>query len=637
MAQRPLDVLVVGDGRVDRLAACLGSVRKHLDDATLRVWNDRSASGPQLRALAADHPEADWVFSPTDVGPTAAVNRLVARGEHDTLLLEPGTELVGPLLLTRAALGGPRVGVAAPVVANPPGRSRPWDSARRPPSVTRALVEHAGWAERLRHTRFSDLYATPPTDVDGHLTGPALLVARVAWQEVGPLEEDPAGPVELLDWQRRARARGLRLLLVNEPEVRRPDPTPAPQRPDLRQWAADGQAAARALAVQGAGNFGPAAAVTAGHLALDRVQPTRRAARRAARVTVTERSGSAHGVVLTTPSVTLGGAERQRVLLANELARRGHPVTVVCLQALGTLRRELHPDVRVVLRPFWQPVLDTGDGPTVLVSGTTRIDVGFATAWARLGSGRRRRRWLVAAHEFPRSGPAYAPLHARAIGRSDGVIALSAAHWAALHRDQHVHDRHYCVPNGVTLQPRRPFAPGPALRLGFLGRIVEFKNPHLLVEALSQLAEFPWRLDLFGDGEDLPRLRALVPPAVHDRVHWRGQVPGPDDAFAEMDVLCMPSRHDAFPLVALEAMARGVPVMASAIGGLPEMLGHGRNGVLVPTPTLEAWVAALREALEHPNRLGGVAEAGWERVRAEYTVGVMADGYQRVMTDALAR
>ncbi|OOK80717.1 glycosyl transferases group 1 family protein [Mycobacterium kansasii] len=60
-----------------------------------------------------------------------------------------------------------------------------------------------------------------------------------------------------------------------------------------------------------------------------------------------------------------------------------------------------------------------------------------------------------------------------------------------------------------------------------LSRIVEHKNPHLLVEALAGLTEMRWRLSIFGDGPDRERLQARTPAELRDRVQWRGWSAGP--------------------------------------------------------------------------------------------------------------
>lgn len=160
-----------------------------------------------------------------------------------------------------------------------------------------------------------------------------------------------------------------------------------------------------------------------------------------------------------------------------------------------------------------------------------------------------------------------------------------------------------------------------------LSRIVEHKNPQLLIEALGGLTEMRWRLSIFGDGPDRERLQARTPTRLRDRVQWRGWSAGPGQALADADLLCVPSRSEAFPLVILEAMARAVPVAASAVCAVPEMLDFGRAGFVVEPVSVSGWREQLAEILADPAALPSVGRRGFHRMQQHYTVAAMADAY----------
>jgi glycosyltransferase involved in cell wall biosynthesis len=290
-----------------------------------------------------------------------------------------------------------------------------------------------------------------------------------------------------------------------------------------------------------------------------------------------------------------------------------------------------------VLTPWWQPLVDLPTKDSVLITGVTNTEAGFAMGWraatiARPG----RRRWLAATHEPAEPDrPTYSSALAKVIARSNGVIALSPRHWADITRHQSLHTKHFLAPNGVPAQTDRGFTPVGPLRLGMLCRMVEHKNPHLLVAALDTVTDLDWTLDLFGDGPDRKQLAARTPARLRERVRWRGASPGPDHAFAEVDVLCLPSRAEAFPLVIVEAMSRGVPVLASAVGSVPDLLDNGRAGVLVEPVTTAAWAAALRTVISDPTRLTALAAAGARRAADLYTVDAMTDAYETAIAAAL--
>jgi glycosyltransferase involved in cell wall biosynthesis len=657
-----LAVLVVSAGAADPLARTLDGVAKHLPGARVLVWCQPvgDAADGDRAGLAATRTEIDWTFAEADAGRVAARNALAARADAacgssvDLLLLEPGVELLGPLAAARAVLARPGVAAVAPVPEPDPADPHPWDAAvRRTPGLVRDLVAHAGAAERLRGRAAGGLLATPPGDgaVDGVLVGGALLVSGAARAELGGFDEDFFDRGEDLAWQRAARAAGWTLHLVADPDdragqVRLPGDSLAPTDPDRVRREVELERAARVILLGNAGHRGAGTAFAAGAMLLDRLLPTARAQRRRRTTRIAERAAGLPGVVITSNNLVLGGAERQRILLANELVARGHPVTVVCLKELGRYVTELDPRVRLSLQPFWQPVVDAADLPgddALVVGGVTNTEMGFALAWRALGRARgQRRSWVPATHDPAELDRAtYSPAQARALRAADGLVVLSRQHHLDLTRHQRLTERVMVVPNGIPEPDPLPWrATDGRVRFGMLTRIKAYKNPLLLVEALAALDTrglTGWSLDIFGDGPDRAELEARTPGHLADRVRWRGRSSGPDHAFAEIDVLCVPSGFEAFPLVMVEAMARGVPVMAAVSGAIPEMLDDGRAGVVVDPLTREAWTDACAAVLRDPARTGALGAAGRERALANYTASAMTDQYQRAFARVLGR
>ncbi|TCO65133.1 glycosyltransferase [Actinocrispum wychmicini] len=634
--ERPLVVLVVSYRRADLLRRCLDSVHKHLGDLRVLVWDNLSGGSAEVRALATEYPRVEWTFADQNVGYARAVNRLAEQaGDADLLLLNPDAELTGPLADSRAAIRRPGTAAVSPRVLDPEG-GPDWDVARRKQTVLRSLVSHSGYGRRLRGRRISDYYPRQPVVVDGYLSGCCLLVSGQAWRDVGGFDEKFFLYGEESEWQRRATAHGWRLVLADDADVTHGAAGTMAGDPLAERRARDLLRAGQAEML-GMSNYGPGAVFTAGLAVLDRVQRSHRKERRQASVAAADRAAPGRpSILLTSNELCQGGAERQRVLLANELSRRGYPVTIACLQHFGPLTPEVDPSVRLVLTPWWQPLVDLPTRDAVLITGITNTEAGFAMGWRAATLGQGRRRWLAATHEpAVADGPTYGGKLAKVIARSDGVIALSPRHWADVTRHQALHTTSFLAPNGVPAQRDRGFRPGDVLRFGMLCRMVEHKNPHLLVAALDTLAGNSWTLDLFGDGPDRARLQAATPERRTGQVRWRGPSPGPDHAFSEIDVLCVPSRAEAFPLVIVEAMARGVPVIASAVGSVPDLLDNGRAGVLVDPVTLDAWAAALRRVIDEPNRLSGLAAAGARRAAELYTVDAMTDAYETAIAAAL--
>ncbi|GLZ50592.1 glycosyltransferase [Actinomycetospora sp. NBRC 106378] len=640
MSGRELAVLIVSYRRADLLDRALRSVEKYLPDSPVHVWDNASSGSREVRELAGTWPQVRWTFSSSNLGYIAAMNRLAAQcPDADMLHLNPDAELIGPLAAAREALARPRVAAVSPTVLDPDGRERPWDVAHREQSVVRNLLNAAGYAKRLREHPYlaglSDLYPETPHDVDGYMAGCCLLLSRDAWNALGPFDERFFVYGEDATWQPAARRAGWTLKLVDDdgPQVRHAAAGTQTGDPLASQRGVDLLRAAQVMALGNTGNRGPGTVFSLGTAVLDRVQRSKRSDRRRRRIALTEQAAGRPGVVVTTNDLDLGGAERQRVLLANALVARGHPVTMVCLQGLGLYTAELDPRVRLAFVPFWQPTVEVAGDEAVVVGGVTNTEVAFARAWRALGrvSGQQRR-WMPATHDPAHLDRAtYSEALARNLRSADGLLVLSAQHHVDLTRHQALTDVVMAAPNGIPTAAPIPFratGPGP-VRFAMLTRVVEYKNPLLLIDALLATGRDDWTLDVFGDGPDKARLEARTPAAARDRVRWRGQVSGPDAAFAETDVLCVPSDFEAFPLVMVEAMTRGVPVMASASGTVPEMLADGAAGVVVAPATVEAWTAALTTVLADRERLAGLGAAGRERALELYTDAAMADAYQR--------
>jgi glycosyltransferase involved in cell wall biosynthesis len=139
--------------------------------------------------------------------------------------------------------------------------------------------------------------------------------------------------------------------------------------------------------------------------------------------------------------------------------------------------------------------------------------------------------------------------------------------------------------------------------VGYVGRLSLEKGVDVLVEAMAELVRRdprPADLVIVGAGPLDPALRARIAAlALGDRVRFAGHR-GHDELpqwLAALDVLCLPSRREGCPNVVLEALASGRPVVASRVGGLPELLRHD-NGVLVPPGHPEQLARALGVALE---------------------------------------
>lgn len=639
-----LVVVIVTYKSHELLEQCFASLDQHMPGLPVYVYENSGADYPGREELAARHPDVHWVFGPVNIGYAAALNALV---EHtpagsDLLLLNPDARLLGPLTRTVELLRQPGVAAVAPMLLDEAiGGPQPWDHVSRHATLTRALVAATGYSPALRGTALSHLYARQPAEssgIDGYMAGACIALKRAAWDQIGGFDEEFFLYGEEADWQHRARAAGWRLLMADELPVEHGNPAldPTAGGPGATHGAEvaaierlrnnDMLRANAALLLEHQHGVHKADVYLAGTTLLDRIQRSRRKIRHGA--IAAQRRTDRPTVVITTNRLVYGGAERQKALLAGELHRRGYPVTVVCMQRFGPLIKEIPHGVRVVRQPWWAPALDIPAGPAVLIGGDTNTETGFATLWRAGGAARR---WLVAPHVPPEPDRRiYSRPLAAAMSRSDGFVVLAQRHWEMMQARHTLRGRHFVAPNGVPSPdlPARPVrAAGDPPHLVMLSRILEHKNPQVLIEALSGLTDLPWRLSIFGDGPDRDRLQAATPAELSDRVQWCGWSAGPGPALADADLLCVPSRSEAFPMAIIEAMGRGVPVAASAVCAIPDMLDFGAAGFVVEPITVSAWRNQLATVLADPAVLPAVGRRGYERMRAHYTVGAMTDAY----------
>jgi glycosyltransferase involved in cell wall biosynthesis len=142
----------------------------------------------------------------------------------------------------------------------------------------------------------------------------------------------------------------------------------------------------------------------------------------------------------------------------------------------------------------------------------------------------------------------------------------------------------------IKLDPRRR-------RILYVGNLLPVKGPTILAEAFASLGDLgDVDLVFVGTGPEAYRINGS------GRVRLVGVQPHSDIArwMNACDLLCLPSLSEGVPNVALEAMACGLPVVASRVGGVPEIIEHGRNGLLTPAGDASALATALREALTRP-------------------------------------
>ncbi|MGH7135110.1 MAG: glycosyltransferase, partial [Pirellulales bacterium] len=345
-------------------------------------------------------------------------------------------------------------------------------------------------------------------------------------------------------------------------------------------------------------------------------------------------------------SLEVGGLERLVVELIREGARLGNLSTVVCLEREGRLASQA--------AALGAEVHSMGKPPGVRLATTRALARHF----------RRRKPDVVHCHQIgalfyagPAARRAGVPVvvhtehgknyghrrRTRLLGRWAGRQAhkfccVSEDIAAEVRRARIVAGNKVAVvPNGIDVQrfadlKANPGAPGQNLKsdlgippkaavVGTVGRLHEIKRLDLLLESFAKLlsAVPDAHLLIVGDGPlrcELERLAASRLPA--GQFHFVGYQAEPERYLALMDVFALTSRSEGMPLSILEAWAAGAPVVASAVGGVPELIADGDTGLLFPYEDTKAATTAMTRLLSDPDLAARLAAAGRARVEREY-------------------
>jgi glycosyltransferase involved in cell wall biosynthesis len=230
------------------------------------------------------------------------------------------------------------------------------------------------------------------------------------------------------------------------------------------------------------------------------------------------------------------------------------------------------------------------------------------------------------------------------------VVAISAGVAAHLAAAGVPPSRVTLIPSAVDVARLRPRRDRAAVRAAeaaaaddvvvlTMSALVPRKGLVVLLDALAALAQRGLQPPLWiaGDGPQRAPLQARVGAlGLTAQVRFLGERADVGDLLGACDVFVLPSLHEGLGVAALEAMAAGRPVIASAVGGLAEAVVDGHTGVLVPAGDPACLADALESLLRDPARRAALGAAGPQRIAEHYAAGSMVDAYERLYREVLA-
>jgi glycosyltransferase involved in cell wall biosynthesis len=219
-------------------------------------------------------------------------------------------------------------------------------------------------------------------------------------------------------------------------------------------------------------------------------------------------------------------------------------------------------------------------------------------------------------------GAVYMMLERQLAHATDGIIFESA--WSErIYRDKVGEPR--CpvrvIPNGLLPRDFVDHRPRPdAADFVFVGELRPVKGIDVLLQALARIDDRKVSALIVGDGPQRDELQQLAERlGLSDRVQFPGAMPALE-AFDHGRVLVIPSRAESFPYIILEAAAAGIPLVATDVGGIPEIVGQGKDTGLVVSDDVPALTQALEAVLDTPDRARERAVRLKQRVAACFTV-----------------
>jgi L-malate glycosyltransferase len=360
-----------------------------------------------------------------------------------------------------------------------------------------------------------------------------------------------------------------------------------------------------------------------------------------------------------------GGGGRAAYDICRELAARGHAVTVLTAHMQGLPRDEVKDGIRLVRIPSKRTEAFSASFPTMLAYVLAGLWAGLPLIW-------RFRPEVIHTHFAVPSG-------ALAFGLSllTGVPYILTAHlgdvpggvpektgrwfrwlepftkpiWRRAKRVAAVSEftrqlalKHYpvdirVIPNGVDFLH---FAPqnielNDPPRIAFAGRFVTQKNPLAIIRVLAALKDLDWTCSMLGDGPMFGDVkREIEKHGMAGRFNLPGWVT-PDDVlneFSKSDILFMPSFSEGLPVVGVQALVKGLAVVASRIGGFLDLVDDDVNGFLIGVRDEAEFSHALRGLLTDREHLQKFRRASLEKAR-NFDIQKVVDQYETMLKDML--
>ena len=346
-------------------------------------------------------------------------------------------------------------------------------------------------------------------------------------------------------------------------------------------------------------------------------------------------------ILFVIPTLNRGGSERQLTYLVKNLDPQKFDPVIVCTLDLGEWGNELLQSGYKVI-PLHFP---KGHDPRIAIEIAKIISdyqinivqsflfgMDLLATWPayfkRVGKIIVARRelagWMTSKHKFiARWGGKAAKIYtANSNSVAQKIIEQEEVPWEKI----------VVIPNGVECPAEMPeHSPDPneIFRIFCLANFSPVKGHRDLINAIGKLKNNNIILTCFGDGPLLEDMKKLVKKKnLSEKIIFAGTYDNPNEVLKDADLLVVPSHEEGSPNVILEAMASGVPVIGTAVGGIPELLGNGLYGVLVSPHSPKDMALSIEQISQNPEFRIRLAKKAFKTVKEKYTIENMVKNYE---------
>ena len=204
---------------------------------------------------------------------------------------------------------------------------------------------------------------------------------------------------------------------------------------------------------------------------------------------------------------------------------------------------------------------------------------------------------------------------------------------------KHYNEEVLVIPNGIDIDGDNSVS----IRVNsppvivFAGRFMEQKSPLQVIQTLNEIKDIPWKCVMIGDGPLMPDVKkAILELGLEDRFILTGWVT-PDEVmkqFERSDILFMPSLSEGLPVVGVQALSKGLAIVASRVGGFVDLVDEDQNGYLIEAGDRDGFKSRLQELLINPSRLLSLRQASLNKAKS-FEITQIAEQYEKIFSDVI--